>query len=111
MAVPKQPGVTEVGGDGEIVAKREGTPDTEKLIDVNGEPIRPGQASSDPKDTEGMSDSLNAVPRGQQQNARGNDTDEERDEHRGSDDDDNNDNASDTRPNLPARAPYTSQDD
>lgn len=111
MAVPKQPGVTEVGGDGEIIAKRGGTPYTEKLIDVNGEPIRPGQASSDPKDTEGMSDSLNAVPRGQQQHARGNDADENRDEHRGSDDDENRDNASDSRPNLPARAPYTSQAD
>lgn len=107
MAVPKQPGVTEVGGDGEIIAKREGTPDTEKLIDVNGEPIRPGQASSDPKETEGMSDSLNAVPRGQQQYVGADDADEDRGEFQGSDDSDNHDSAGENRPHLPVRAPYT----
>ena len=97
MAIPKQPGIAEVGGDGKIVDKREGTPDTEKLIDVNGEPIRPGQASSDPKDTEGLSDSLNAVPQGQQRTTRGGD-----DRNTGA----AQDNA---RPNLPARAPYASR--
>lgn len=97
MAIPKQPGIAEVGGDGKIVDKREGTPDTEKLIDVNGEPIRPGQASSDPKDTEGLSDSLNAVPQGQQRTTRGGD-------------DGNTGAAQDNaRPNLPARAPYASR--
>lgn len=97
MAIPKQPGIAEVGGDGKIVDKREGTPDTEKLIDVNGEPIRPGQASSDPKDTEGLSDSLNAVPQGQQRTTRGGDA--------------GNTGAAqdDARPNLPARAPYASR--
>ena len=97
MAIPKQPGIAEVGGDGKIVDKREGTPDTEKLIDVNGEPIRPSQASSDPKDTEGLSDSLNAVPQGQQRTTRGGD-----DRNTGA----AQDNA---RPNLPARAPYASR--
>ena len=97
MAIPKQPGIAEVGGDGKIVDKREGTPDTEKLIDVNGEPIRPSQASSDPKDTEGLSDSLNAVPQGQQRTTRGGDAG-------------NTGAAQDNaRPNLPARAPYASR--
>ncbi|MCZ9306312.1 hypothetical protein L8V01_02265 [Corynebacterium sp. c8Ua_181] len=108
MAVPKQPGIAEVGGDGKIVEKREGTPDTEKLIDVNGEPIRPGQASSDPKDTEGMSDSLNAVPQGQQRTARGGSSDTE-DRNKDRDAGNTGAESGNARPNLPARAPYASR--
>ena len=106
MAIPKQPGIAEVGGDGKIVDKREGTPDTEKLIDVNGEPIRPGQASSDPKDTEGMSDSLNAVPQGQQRTSNGGDAGDRNSDRETGDAGAAQDNA---RPNLPARAPYASR--
>ena len=62
MGIPVQPGVVEVGPDGNVEQKREATPDMESVIDVNGEPVRPGQASSDPNATANMSDNLNARP-------------------------------------------------
>ena len=62
MGIPVQPGVVEVDADGNVEQKREATPDMESVIDVNGEPVRPGQASSDPHATANVSDNLNARP-------------------------------------------------
>ena len=67
MGIPTQPGIVEVQEDGSVEERRPATQGTEAIIDVNGEPVRTGQASSDPSDTEGVSDELNAVPQGQQQ--------------------------------------------
>lgn len=67
MGIPSQPGIVEVGEDGTVEERRPATEGTEAIIDVNGEPVRTGRATSDPRDTEGVSDELNAVPRGQQQ--------------------------------------------
>ena len=62
MGIPVQPGVVSVDEEGKVEQKREATPEKESVIDVNGEPVRPGQASSDPKQTSNMSDNLNARP-------------------------------------------------
>ena len=67
MGIPTQPGIVEVTEDGSVEERRPATQGTERIIDVNGEPVRTGQATSDPDDTEGVSDELNAVPQGQQQ--------------------------------------------
>ena len=67
MGIPSQPGIVEVGEDGTVEERRPATEGTEAIIDVNGEPVRTGRATSDPRDTEGVSDELNAVPRNQQQ--------------------------------------------
>ena len=67
MGIPTQPGIVEVTDDGSVEERRPATQGTEGIIDVNGEPVRTGQATSDPDDTEGVSDELNAVPQGQQQ--------------------------------------------
>ena len=67
MGIPSQPGIVEVGEDGRVEERRPATEGTEAIIDVNGEPVRTGRATSDPRDTEGVSDELNAVPRNQQQ--------------------------------------------
>ncbi len=67
MGIPSQPGIVEVGKDGTVEERRPATEGTEAIIDVNGEPVRTGRATSDPHDTEGVSDELNAVPRNQQQ--------------------------------------------
>jgi len=67
MGIPTQPGIVEVTEDGSVEERRPATEGTEAIIDVNGEPVRTGRATSDPRDTEGVSDELNAVPRGQQQ--------------------------------------------
>ena len=67
MGIPPQPGIVEVGEDGTVEERRPATEGTEAIIDVNGEPVRTGRATSDPRDTEGVSDELNAVPRNQQQ--------------------------------------------
>lgn len=67
MGIPSQPGIVEVAEDGSVEERRPATEGTEAIIDVNGEPVRTGRATSDPRDTEGVSDELNAVPRNQQQ--------------------------------------------
>ncbi|NLF89757.1 MAG: hypothetical protein GX570_00180, partial [Corynebacterium marinum] len=48
MAVPSQPGILAVQENGDIVEQRPADPATSPIIDVNGAPVRPGQASSDP---------------------------------------------------------------
>ena len=77
MGIPTQPGIIEVEEDGSVKERRPATEGTEAIIDVNGEPVRTGQATSNPRDTEGMSDELNAVPRGQQQRIGDVDADDE----------------------------------
>lgn len=66
MAVPTQPGILEVRANGEIVEERAADPATRPILDVNGQPIRPGQPSSDPEAIEELGDSLESLPQGRQ---------------------------------------------
>lgn len=66
MAVPTQPGILEVRANGEIVEERSANPATRPILDVNGQPIRPGQPSSDPEAIEELGDSLESLPQGRQ---------------------------------------------
>ncbi|WP_235923178.1 hypothetical protein [Corynebacterium lizhenjunii] len=70
MGVPVQAGIVEVQENGDIAERRPATAETESIIDVNGAPVRPGQASSDPKEVADVSGNLNAVPQGEQGIAR-----------------------------------------
>lgn len=66
LVVPDQPGIVEVEENGDIAERRAAKPESESIIDVNGAPVRPGQASSDPHDTADVAGSLSSVPHGQQ---------------------------------------------
>lgn len=66
MVIPRQPGILTVEESGRIAESRPATGEVSPIIDVNGEPIRPGQASSDPNQTEELNDNLEAVPQGEQ---------------------------------------------
>lgn len=109
MGIPVQPGVVEVGADGNIEHKREATPDMESVIDVNGEPVRPGQASSDPNATAYMSDNLNARPTLSERNrerggAASNDAHSENSPEGGQPGEENVE-----LPDIPAQAPYAAR--
>lgn len=62
MAVPSQPGILAVQENGDIVEQRPADPATSPIIDVNGAPVRPGQASSDPDAIDELGDNLAAIP-------------------------------------------------
>lgn len=62
LEVPVQPGILAVGADGVIVEERPADVTTRPLIDVNGAPVRPGQASSDPDAIRELGDNLEALP-------------------------------------------------
>ncbi|MHA2789364.1 hypothetical protein ACXZ66_09490 [Corynebacterium sp. S7] len=62
MVVPTNPGIVEVQNDGTVTESRPADPATQPMIDVNGAPVRPGQASSDPKQTDQVSQSLESRP-------------------------------------------------
>lgn len=66
MGVPEQAGVVEVQENGDIAQRRAAKPETESIIDVNGAPVRPARASSNPTATAQVSGSLSSVPQGQQ---------------------------------------------
>lgn len=66
MVVPQQPGILTREENGEITESRPATQDVSPMIDINGEPIRPGQASTDPNETDELTDNLQAVPEGEQ---------------------------------------------
>ena len=70
MGVPTKPGIVEVDPEGNPQEKRPADPATEAIVDVNGAPVRPGQASSDPDATKDVSGSLNEVPQGRQRTER-----------------------------------------
>lgn len=65
MEVPNQPGILAVQENGDILETRPADPATRPIIDVNGAPVRPGQASSDPKAIDELGDSLEAIPQGE----------------------------------------------
>lgn len=77
MGIPVQPGIVEADGEGKVQEKREATPEMESVVDVNGEPVRPGRASSDPNATANMSDNLNARPNLHNGVPRGEDVEQE----------------------------------
>lgn len=99
MGVPTQPGIVEVGPDGAVNEKRPAELNTESIVDVNGEPVRPGQASSDPNATKDISDSLNEVPQGRQREARNNNGQAPAGQESAA-------AAPQDLPNIPAQAPY-----
>ena len=89
--------------------KREATPDMESVIDVNGEPVRPGQASSDPNATANMSDNLNARP-----NLNGRQGERESSSPNDSRSGDNSEGGQSGEgnvelPDIPAQAPYAAR--
>lgn len=109
MGIPVQPGVVEVGPGGDVEQKREATPDMESVIDVNGEPVRPGQASSDPNATANMSDNLNARP-----NLNGRQGEREisapNDSHSGDNSEGGQSGEGNVElPDIPAQAPYAAR--
>ncbi|MGV3153714.1 hypothetical protein ACEE62_03835 [Corynebacterium sp. 32222D000BW] len=103
MGVPTNPGVVEVAEDGKVEEKRAATDEQEAIIDVNGTAIRPGRASSNPDDTEGMSDSLNATPDGH----RSPQADSQRQGEDRQQNAESNAPRADELPDLPVRAPYS----
>lgn len=62
LEVPVQPGILAVGADGVIVEERPADVTTRPIIDVNGAPVRPGQASSNPDAIRELGDNLEAIP-------------------------------------------------
>lgn len=62
MVVPVTPGIVDVENDGTVSERRQADGATQSIIDVNGAPVRPGRASSDPDATADVSDSLEARP-------------------------------------------------
>lgn len=66
MVIPEQPGILIVEENGEITESRPVGDQVSPMIDINGEPVRPGQASSDPNETDELTDNLQAVPEGEQ---------------------------------------------
>ncbi|WP_257161350.1 hypothetical protein [Corynebacterium cystitidis] len=62
MVVPVTPGIVDIENDGALSERRPADPATQPMIDVNGAPVRPGRASSDPDATDDVSDSLEARP-------------------------------------------------
>ncbi|APT87196.1 hypothetical protein [Corynebacterium flavescens] len=116
LGVPTTPGIVEVDGSGEVHTKREAQPGMESLYDVNGEPIRPGQASSDPRETSDISNSLSAVPQGHQHAGndaqRGENSERDRAEQAGNQPAAGSDSGADDAaeaPAFPANAPYANR--
>lgn len=66
MVLPAQPGILAVQENGDIIEQRSADPAVRPIIDVNGAPVRPGQASSDPDAIDELGDNLEAVPQGNQ---------------------------------------------
>lgn len=64
MVIPVTPGILEVEGDGVANEKRAPQAETQSIVDVNGAPVRPGLASSDPTRTEEISGALQPRPEG-----------------------------------------------
>lgn len=64
MAVPTQPGILTVENNGDIIEERAADLAVNPIIDVNGAPVRPGKASSDPDAIDELGDNLEAVPEG-----------------------------------------------
>ncbi|APT92223.1 hypothetical protein CPHO_04210 [Corynebacterium phocae] len=66
MGVPVQAGIVEVNPEGELIHLREATQEMDSIIDVNGELVRPGQASSDPAAARDLEGNVAPLPQGQQ---------------------------------------------
>lgn len=66
MVVPQQPGILIREENGDTTESRADNGEVSPIIDINGEPVRNGKASSDPAETEELTDNLQAVPEGEQ---------------------------------------------
>lgn len=61
MIVPQQPGILGAGTAGQVDELRPAGSGATPIIDVNGAPVRPDPASSDPDETDELADSLASV--------------------------------------------------
>lgn len=66
LGVPTAAGIVEVKENGDMSERRPAEEGLESIIDVNGAPVRPGQASSDPNETNDVSGNLTERPQGQE---------------------------------------------
>ena len=67
MVVAGEPGLVEVMEDGRVEERRPFNPEkVAKIVDVNGEALRQGRASSDDRATRELADALTQVPGGNQ---------------------------------------------
>lgn len=63
LVVAQQPGILAVEKDGAITEQRPSDPEAVRpIIDVNGAPIRPEQASSNPNEIKAVTDNIEAIP-------------------------------------------------
>ncbi|MDK8845222.1 hypothetical protein QP888_01575 [Corynebacterium sp. MSK297] len=64
LEIPELPGILRRDENGDIVEDRPASAETRPIIDVNGEPVRPGQASSDPDGIGQLRERLESIPEG-----------------------------------------------
>ena len=64
LEIPESPGILRREENGDIVEDRPASAETRPIIDVNGEPVRPGQASSDPDGIGELRERLESIPEG-----------------------------------------------
>ncbi|MEY8209667.1 hypothetical protein [Corynebacterium sp. MNWGS58] len=64
LEIPANPGILRREENGDIVEDRPASAETRPIIDVNGEPVRPGQASSDPDGIGELRERLESIPEG-----------------------------------------------
>lgn len=64
LEIPESPGILRREENGDIVEDRPASAETRPIIDVNGEPVRPGQASSDPDGIGQLRERLESIPEG-----------------------------------------------
>lgn len=64
LEIPVNPGILRREENGDIVEDRPASAETRPIIDVNGEPVRPGQASSDPDGIGELRERLESIPEG-----------------------------------------------
>lgn len=67
LVVPNQPGILAVAENGETAEQRPADLSTRPIIDMHGQPVPSNPASSNPADTEELSDNLEAIPEGESQ--------------------------------------------
>ena len=55
-------GVLAVQENGDVVEEREANPETRPIVDINGQQTRPNRASSNPDETNAVTENLQAIP-------------------------------------------------
>lgn len=62
LVSPVEPGVLAVQENGDVVEEREANPETRPIVDINGQQTRPNRASSNPDETNAVTENLQAIP-------------------------------------------------